>query len=116
VLNKESINSIKGEVSEGMLPQWVVSSNWKLTLENFRGDPYHVATAHSSTVELGIVQVIHYIRYVYQVVLNYGYSINVNSATLGRNMPKFQGLPEEKNLIKEQHDILGTSTVFVGTK
>lgn len=38
----------------GLPQRWVVNTNWKLVLENFSGDPYHVQTTHRSTVEMGI--------------------------------------------------------------
>lgn len=102
--------------------RWVVNTNWKLTAENFGGDPYHVATTHKSTVELGISPKDPlYSGYGHQVKLNHGHCVNVNTASPGSNMPPYQGLPEEmwpmfeKNLSKEQLEIYKSTTVVVGS-
>lgn len=106
----------------GVPHRWVVNTNWKLTAENFGGDPYHVQTTHRSTVELGISpQDPLYAGYGHQVALNHGHCVNVNTAAPGLNMPPYQGLPEEmwpmfeRNLTKEQLKIYSKTTVIVGT-
>ena len=33
--------------------KWVIPSNWKFPADNFAGDGYHVAIAHSSAIQLG---------------------------------------------------------------
>ena len=97
-------------------------SNWKIAAENLGGDPYHVATTHKSTVELGISpQDPLYASYGHQVQLNHGHAINVSSSENGLNVPPYQGLPEEmwpmfeKNLTKEQLEVYKETVVIVGT-
>jgi phenylpropionate dioxygenase-like ring-hydroxylating dioxygenase large terminal subunit len=107
----------------GVPHRWVVRTNWKLAAENFGGDPYHVQTTHRSTVELGISPKDPlYAAYGHQVVLEHGHGINVISgAAPGRQMPPFQGLPQEmwpmfeRNLTQEQLEVFSKTTVFVGT-
>jgi phenylpropionate dioxygenase-like ring-hydroxylating dioxygenase large terminal subunit len=106
----------------GVPQRWVLNVNWKLSSENFGGDPYHVATSHRSTVELGISpQDPLYSGYGSQVVLNNGHTVNVNMGVPGLKKPPFQGLPQEmwpmfeKNLTKEQYRIFENCTVIVGT-
>lgn len=108
----------------GMPQRWVVNTNWKLVLENFSGDPYHVQTTHRSTVELGISPKDPlYAGYGHQVVLRHGHGINVITASApGKNdRPPYQGMPEEmwpmfeKNLSKEQAQVFAKTTVFVGS-
>ncbi len=106
----------------GVPHRWVVNTNWKMTLENFGGDPYHVPTSHKSTVELGISPS-HplYSSFGHQVVLEHGHCVNVNVAAPGSSSPPYQGLPEEmwpmfeRNLTKEQLEIFKKCTVIVGS-
>ncbi len=105
----------------GVPQRWILNANWKLTSENFGGDPYHVATVHRSTVELGISpQDPLFSGYGYQVVLDHGHNVNINTGVPGLDIPPYQGMPEEmwpmfqKNLTAEQHDILSKCTVIVG--
>ncbi|GED31205.1 aromatic ring-hydroxylating oxygenase subunit alpha [Brevibacillus centrosporus] len=108
----------------GLPQRWVVNTNWKLVLENFSGDPYHVQSTHRSTVELGISPKDPlYAGYGHQVVLENGHGINVITAQgQGRpERPPYQGLPEEmwplfeSNLSKEQLRVFAKTTVFVGS-
>ncbi|WP_342043295.1 aromatic ring-hydroxylating oxygenase subunit alpha [Bacillus sp. OTU2372] len=105
----------------GSPQRWVVNTNWKIAAENFGGDPYHVATTHKSTVELGISpQDPLYASYGHQVRLNNGHAINVSSSENGLNVPPYQGLPKEmwpmfeKNLTKEQLEVYKNTVVIVG--
>jgi phenylpropionate dioxygenase-like ring-hydroxylating dioxygenase large terminal subunit len=107
----------------GVPHRWVVDTNWKVALENFAGDPYHVQTTHRSTVELGISPKDPlYAGYGHQVVLEHGHGINViTAAASGLKRPPYQGLPQdmwpmfERNLTKEQLEIFSKTTVFVGS-
>ncbi|OZC77218.1 hypothetical protein CH251_05345 [Rhodococcus sp. 06-462-5] len=45
----------RGLVSLGEPNRWSASTNWKSGAENFGGDNYHVATAHASAVEIGVI-------------------------------------------------------------
>lgn len=108
----------------GLPQRWAVNTNWKLVLENFSGDPYHVQSTHRSTVELGISPKDPlYAGYGHQVVLENGHGINVITAQgQGRSeRPPYQGLPEEmwplfeSNLSKEQLQVFAKTTVFVGS-
>jgi nitrite reductase/ring-hydroxylating ferredoxin subunit len=106
----------------GTPQRWIVNTNWKCTLENFGGDPYHVPTVHKSTVELGISPSDPlYSSYGHQVVLKHGHCVNVNVASPGANLPPYQGMPEEmwsmfeRNLSKGQLDVFYKTTVIVGS-
>ncbi|WP_035295329.1 aromatic ring-hydroxylating oxygenase subunit alpha [Brevibacillus thermoruber] len=108
----------------GLPQRWVVHANWKVGLENFAGDPYHVQTTHRSTVELGISpQDPLYAGYGHQVVLQNGHGINVITATApGKpQRPPYQGLPQEmwpmfeRNLNADQLKVFAKTTVFVGS-
>lgn len=105
----------------GVPHRWVVDANWKMTGENFAADPYHVQTTHRSTVELGISPKDPlYAGYGHQVVLGHGHGINVITSSTGKSLHPFQGMPESmrpmfaKNLNPQQHEMLKTTTVFVG--
>ncbi|RXT06998.1 aromatic ring-hydroxylating dioxygenase subunit alpha [Ammoniphilus sp. CFH 90114] len=106
----------------GAPQRWVVNTNWKMSTENFGGDPYHVATTHKSTVELGISpKDPFYASYGHQVKLNHGHCVNVSTTGPGFSVPSYQGLPEEmwpmfeRNLSKEQLEVYKQTVVIVGT-
>ncbi len=105
----------------GVPQRWVAQANWKSTSENFSADPYHVQTAHRSTVEMGISPKDPlYAGYGHQVVMEHGHGINVITSATGRSIHRYQSTPEsmwpmfERNLTPEQADILSRTTVFVG--
>lgn len=107
----------------GVPHRWIIPANWKSTMENFAGDPYHVQTSHRSTVELGMSPKDPlYASYGHQVVLEHGHGINViTAAAPGETRPPFQGLPEEmwplfeKHLSKEQLEVYRNATVMLGS-
>ncbi|MGF9714202.1 aromatic ring-hydroxylating oxygenase subunit alpha [Paenibacillus naphthalenovorans] len=108
----------------GLPQRWVVNTNWKLVLENFSGDPYHVQTTHRSTVEMGISpQDPLYAGYGHQVVLQHGHGVNVITASApGKpQRPPYQGLPQEmwpmfeRNLNEDQLKVFSKATVLVGS-
>jgi phenylpropionate dioxygenase-like ring-hydroxylating dioxygenase large terminal subunit len=105
----------------GVPQRWVAPANWKVTGENFAGDPYHVQTTHRSTVEMGISPKDPlYAAYGHQVVLQHGHGINVITSATGKSPYTFQTMPESmwpmfrRNLTPEQADMLSRTTVFVG--
>lgn len=105
----------------GVPHRWVVEGNWKLTYENFVGDPYHVQSTHRSTVELGITpnRAGEPGRIGHQVRLANGHGINI---TRFSEMPArpYQRTPEtmwplfEANLSESQAGILRHASVLVG--
>ncbi|MCL6633187.1 MAG: aromatic ring-hydroxylating dioxygenase subunit alpha [Alicyclobacillus herbarius] len=106
----------------GVPHRWTIRTNWKISADNFGGDPYHVAMTHRSTVELGISpQDPLYASYGYQVVLENGHGINLCTTKDGTTKHPYQGLPEElwpefeKNLSPEQREIFYRTVVIVGT-
>lgn len=109
----------EGMEVRGTPHRWVVKANWKMTFENFVGDPYHVITTHRSTVELGISRPNHPQRKGYQIVLGNGHGINI---TMFDELPEhpYQRLPEsvwpmiKRNLTPEQHHIVSHGSIFVG--
>lgn len=105
----------------GVPQRWIVRTNWKISADNFGGDPYHTAMTHRSTVELGISPKDPlFASYGHQVVLDHGHGVNVINAAPGLKMPPYQGLPEEmwpmfkRNLTPEQLDVFSTTVVVVG--
>ncbi|MEX2462588.1 MAG: Rieske 2Fe-2S domain-containing protein [Paenibacillaceae bacterium] len=105
----------------GLPHRWVAQANWKMTQENFIGDPYHVQMTHRSTVELGISPKDPlYASYGHQVVLDHGHGINVITSATGESIHKYQTMPEsmwpmfKRNLNPIQVDMLSRATVFVG--
>jgi phenylpropionate dioxygenase-like ring-hydroxylating dioxygenase large terminal subunit len=54
------LETLVGRSAEGMevvgTPQvWQIETNWKFSVDNFTGDPYHLATAHGSIAQLGLM-------------------------------------------------------------
>ncbi|WDL97740.1 aromatic ring-hydroxylating oxygenase subunit alpha [Alicyclobacillus sp. ALC3] len=101
--------------------RWVVDANWKVTYENFAGDPYHVVTTHSSTVEVGISPRAAELppRIGYHVALERGHAMNLS---VFRDTPEhpYQGMPSElwslfgEKLNDIQLDLLRRSSIFTG--
>jgi PAH dioxygenase large subunit len=53
-------DTLVGRSAEGMevvgVPQvWTMETNWKFSVDNFTGDPYHLSTAHGSIARLGLL-------------------------------------------------------------
>ncbi|WP_346770197.1 aromatic ring-hydroxylating dioxygenase subunit alpha [Alicyclobacillus mali (ex Roth et al. 2021)] len=106
----------------GVPHRWIVNTNWKVSADNFGGDPYHTAMTHHSTVELGISpRDPMFASYGHQVVLENGHGINIITAAPGLKMPPYQGLPKvlwpefERNLTAEQLKVFSETVVMVGT-
>ncbi|WP_067929421.1 aromatic ring-hydroxylating oxygenase subunit alpha [Alicyclobacillus shizuokensis] len=105
----------------GAPQRWVVDANWKVTYENFAGDPYHVVTTHSSTVEVDISPRAADLppRTGYHVVLDHGHAMNLG---VYRDVPErpYQGMPEslwplfQQQLNPVQLDLLARSSIFTG--
>ncbi|MCY0879759.1 MAG: Rieske 2Fe-2S domain-containing protein [Firmicutes bacterium] len=105
----------------GVPHRWVVEANWKLTYENFTGDPYHVQSTHRSTVELGITP--HRAgedgRMGHQIVLTHGHGVNITQLTYVPPHP-YQHTPEslwplfEQSLSPVQARLLKHASVLVG--
>ncbi len=113
--------SNKGMEVRGVPHRWIVHTNWKISSDNFGGDPYHTAMTHRSTVELGISPSDPmFASYGHQVVLGNGHGINVITAAPGLSMPPYQGLPEEmwpmfrQNLSESQLKVFEKTVVIVG--
>ncbi|WAH35694.1 aromatic ring-hydroxylating oxygenase subunit alpha [Alicyclobacillus dauci] len=106
----------------GVPHRWIINTNWKISSDNFGGDPYHTAMTHRSTVELGISpQDPLYASYGHQVVLENGHGINLCTTKDGGTKYPYQGLPKElwgefeQNLTPEQRAVLYKTVVFVGS-
>ncbi|MBX5436694.1 MAG: Rieske 2Fe-2S domain-containing protein [Alicyclobacillaceae bacterium] len=106
----------------GVPHRWVIRTNWKISSDNFGGDPYHTAMTHRSAVELGIAPKDPlYGSYGYQVVLDRGHGFIISTAPPGLQMPPYQGLPEvlwpefERNLLPAQRSVFQKAVVMVGT-
>ncbi|GMA51157.1 hydrogenase [Alicyclobacillus contaminans] len=106
----------------GVPQRWIIHTNWKVSSDNFGGDPYHTAMTHRSTVELGISpKDPMYASYGHQVVLNHGHGINLITAKAGLNVPPYQGLPREmwpmfeRNLTPAQRQVFEKTMIMVGT-
>lgn len=106
----------------GVPHRWVIRTNWKISSDNFGGDPYHTAMTHRSTVELGISpQDPLFASYGHQIVLENGHGINMITTKDGTTKNPYQGLPEqlwpefEQNLTKDQRNIFYSTVVIVGT-
>ncbi|MCL6637404.1 MAG: aromatic ring-hydroxylating dioxygenase subunit alpha [Alicyclobacillus sp.] len=106
----------------GVPHRWIIPTNWKISSDNFGGDPYHTAMTHRSAVELGIApQDPLFASYGHQVVLDHGHGVNMITAAPGLKMPPYQGLPEslwpmfERNLTAEQRAVFKNLVVSVGT-
>jgi phenylpropionate dioxygenase-like ring-hydroxylating dioxygenase large terminal subunit len=119
-------DSLLGRSDGGMevrgVPQrWVAAGNWKMTYENFTGDPYHVLSTHRSTVTAGITPNHADLppRIAHQVVLEHGHGINVGTYRDKPAQP-YQRMPEtmwpmfEKNLTPEQLNIFSRAFVYTG--
>ncbi|MFB5189252.1 aromatic ring-hydroxylating oxygenase subunit alpha [Alicyclobacillus fastidiosus] len=106
----------------GVPQKWIINTNWKISADNFGGDPYHTAMSHRSTVELGISpKDPMYASYGHQVVLDNGHGINMCTAAKDRaDVPPYQGLPPEmwpmfkRNLSAEQLDVFEKTMIMVG--
>ncbi|GMA58662.1 Rieske-like 2Fe-2S protein [Alicyclobacillus sacchari] len=105
----------------GIPQRWIIHTNWKISADNFGGDPYHTAMTHRSTVELGISpKDPMYASYGYQIVLDNGHGINIITRRKDMNVPPFQGLPStmwsmfERNLDPMQLDVFRNTMITVG--
>lgn len=103
--------------------RWVVRTNWKISSDNFGGDPYHTAMTHRSTVELGISpRDPLFASYGHQIVLGNGHGVNMITSKDGTVSNPYQGLPEqmwsmfERNLSPVQLQIFHNTRVIVGTR
>lgn len=119
IMLKRTTNGVE---VHGVPHRWLIRTNWKISSDNFGGDPYHVAMTHRSTVEMGISpQDPLYASYGHQIVLENGHGINLATTKDGIPRHPYQGLPEELwpefelNLTPEQRDILYRTVVFVGS-
>lgn len=106
----------------GVPHRWIVRTNWKISSDNFGGDPYHTAMTHRSTVELGISPKDPlFASYGHQIVLGEGHGVNMITSKDGTVSNPYQGLPEqmwpmfERNLSPEQLKIFHSTRVIVGT-
>lgn len=106
----------------GVPHRWIVRTNWKISSDNFGGDPYHTAMTHRSTVELGISPKDPlFASYGHQIVLGEGHGVNMITSKDGTVANPYQGLPEqmwpmfERNLSPEQLNIFHSTRVIVGT-
>jgi phenylpropionate dioxygenase-like ring-hydroxylating dioxygenase large terminal subunit len=105
----------------GAPQRWVARGNWKMTYENFTGDPYHVLTTHRSTVEVGITpdHSAEPPRHAHLVVLEHGHGINVGTYQSKPSKP-YQRMPQsmwpmfERRLTPGQLDIFSRAFVFTG--
>lgn len=101
--------------------RWLCKANWKVTYENFAGDPYHVVTTHRSTVELGVTpnhsQEPRRLRYQIGLPNGHGVVLSFYESTPSR---PYQGLPREmwpmfaRNLSEPQRDLLERLHALVG--
>jgi phenylpropionate dioxygenase-like ring-hydroxylating dioxygenase large terminal subunit len=111
----------KGMEVVGEPQRWVASGNWKITYENFTGDPYHVMTTHRSTIEVGITPDHSHEpeRLAHQVVMSHGHGISVGTYKEKPSRP-YQRTPKEmwplfeRNLSPEQNELLSRAFVFTG--
>ncbi|QQE77729.1 aromatic ring-hydroxylating dioxygenase subunit alpha [Alicyclobacillus sp. SO9] len=106
----------------GVPHRWRVATNWKISSDNFGGDPYHTAMTHRSTVELGISPKDPlFASYGHQIVLKNGHGVNMITTKDGTTQNPYQGLPEEmwpmfaRNLNEDQLDIFYRTVVIVGS-
>ncbi|MEH7254380.1 Rieske 2Fe-2S domain-containing protein [Neobacillus niacini] len=114
--------SDKGMEVRGVPQRWVSKGNWKMTVENFTSDAYHVQSAHRSTVEVRFDKVdpLYAGYYGHQVILEHGHGINLITTSTGKSRFPYQSMPEsmwpmfEKNLNKEQAEILANTSIFAG--
>jgi PAH dioxygenase large subunit len=45
----------QGSEVVGVPQRWSIETNWKFSVDNFTGDPYHLSTAHGSISQLGLL-------------------------------------------------------------
>ena len=94
------METLVGRTAEGSevvgVPQrWLIETNWKFSVDNFTGDPYHLATAHGSIAQLGLMPDD-------PMIGHDGHTINAGNGhqlllkpSLGDEATQYYGLPQQ---------------------